>query len=1334
MASQAQARARFKRPNRGVSVGSSSSSSGGSGGGGSSGSSSSVSGGYEVIRDGQGMSVQTIQSGDIVIKQVSGGGSSSGSGGTYYAGSGTYVNAQGQGMSVTQAPEGAKIIQGKDPNIPSSVSVSNQQSQIQNIAQQRAIIEARQRQLQQQYDRTINKRQARFVFERKQNKIDKQIADYNKRLQNYNQRLEQQQKNFQNAIKQSQSSTTYNLTGSAKKQLNQLEKERDKIYEKINTLNDKYGSGELTEAQWNRYQSKLAPIVGEWRAYNSAKNEILKDIPDKYIKAEIVYDPVTGEKVLTASRKDTTIGNRINEAINKLTTSARTGRSSIKGELALTGLVLAKTGIDTVKGFAQLPSTVKEVIKNPSVLKELPPPLKAEGKAIGKLLYISPTAGLAKLGAEVYLWTKGPGQALKITKKVGLRVGTATKLFKEVKKTSLGVQEIEKVKGVGNIEITLNRGEKLKVNPKRVIKEASLEIENKLKTKPSLPPTSNIEKKFLNIVKKRGDIVTGSYARETLLKKEFSRIHKDLDIASKNIPALKDALKKTFGKDVVFIKKPNSILVKIKGKIIADLILYKKAEGGFIKKYGYKKINGLNIANPRAIIGGKSIKLSTIKVPRSLKKSFIREGIKKTTKKTLKDIEKLTGKKALDRPALTGAFGFTKKEMNKYIGKSGPLTTAQAKFLVKKIFRKVPELKNKRWLYATPWELKTGKAQVRVSRLGLNTKEGSLLDLIRGKASLRNLNKPQLFVMPKEKIFKASSKLTKKKTIKTSKGFVVPNFTSELEVVLGKGYALKRGKILNRVRIGDNLVPIVELKKIRMPKTVRNELRNYNKLQDKLKSISGKKKPKSKSSIKRIITLYHGTDIKSAKSIMKKGFNKGSYLSDNFNTVLDYVGEAKAGRGSTVLKIKIPKSEFKKIIQKKIGRGNNKIKINKQLKGKIKVEEVFPPEGFYRGDKYSSPSKSSLSEYKNFEKKFKKSKNKFKLKQAEIKELIKKIDAKEKALNSKMKKLTGFDYFSRKIKPTKRYPLGKRGLSFITKFGKISRKIKPTKKIRPTPRPIKKPPIRPTPRPIKKPPIRPTPRPIKKPPIRPTPRPIKKPPIRSTPKPIKKPPIRSTPKPIKKPPIRPFPVGTKSRRLKRTTKKQKLFDVYARPVKGKKFRKINFQSLTKSRANDYGAFAVDNSLSRTFKVVRKGSKVKNATTKPVNKPLNVPVGYYSRSKPKFRNYRIIKGKRKLIQSQIEKTKHLLDTSREKRKITLAKLLSEGRRQIKKSKIKINNSNRRLSNSQLYKIRLQNLAKARAVRSRNIPIRRNVQRIKRKPSPAQLRALARGRAKLRRMRR
>ena len=78
---------------------------------------------------------------------------------------------------------------------------------------------------------------------------------------------------------------------------------------------------------------------------------------------------------------------------------------------------------------------------------------------------------------------------------------------------------------------------------------------------------------------------------------------------------------------------------------------------------------------------------------------------------------------------------------------------------------------------------------------------------------------------------------------------------------------------------------------------------------------------------------------------------------------------------------------------------------------------------------------------------------------------------------------------------------------------------------------------------------------------------------------------------------------------------------------------------------------------------------------------------------------------------------------------MAKLLSEGRRQIKKPKIKINNSNRKLHNSQLYKIQLQNLAKARAVKNKNIPIKRKVQKIKKSLSPAQLRALAMGRKKL-----
>ena len=160
---------------------------------------------------------------------------------------------------------------------------------------------------------------------------------------------------------------------------------------------------------------------------------------------------------------------------------------------------------------------------------------------------------------------------------------------------------------------------------------------------------------------------------------------------------------------------------------------------------------------------------------------------------------------------------------------------------------------------------------------------------------------------------------------------------------------------------------------------------------------------------------------------------------------------------------------------------------------------------------------------------------------------------------------------------------------------------------------------------------------------------------------------------------------------KSSIKRRKLmskFDVYARPVGSKKFRKINYKGLTKSKAQDLGAYAVDNSLSRTFKVVPKGSKVKNSIRKPVNKPLKVAAGYYNKIKKKLRPYRIIKGRRKPILSRIEKNKYLLDTSREKRKITLEKLLS-AKRQPKKKVI----------SSAQRKILLKRLKKARKVLAR-----------------------------------
>jgi len=60
------------------------------------------------------------------------------------------------------------------------------------------------------------------------------------------------------------------------------------------------------------------------------------------------------------------------------------------------------------------------------------------------------------------------------------------------------------------------------------------------------------------------------------------------------------------------------------------------------------------------------------------------------------------------------------------------------------------------------------------------------------------------------------------------------------------------------------------------------------------------------------ITLYHGTDVASAESILAEGFNKKSYFTTDASQALDYVPE---GRASVVLRVNVDKNVFNNMRQ-----------------------------------------------------------------------------------------------------------------------------------------------------------------------------------------------------------------------------------------------------------------------------------------------------------------------------------------------------------------------------------------------------------------------------------
>jgi hypothetical protein len=123
---------------------------------------------------------------------------------------------------------------------------------------------------------------------------------------------------------------------------------------------------------------------------------------------------------------------------------------------------------------------------------------------------------------------------------------------------------------------------------------------------------------------------------------------------------------------------------------------------------------------------------------------------------------------------------------------------------------------------------------------------------------------------------------------------------------------------------------------------------------------------------------------------------------------------------------------------------------------------------------------------------------------------------------------------------------------------------------------------------------------------------------------------------------------------------QKGYNVYAKGVslgKNKKegLVKINTQPVTKTEAFDIGAYATDTSLSRKFLI-----KPTKQQAEPSN--LSFPRGYFEANIEKFRSFKVKQGKKQALQDEfIEKSGFALDTSGERKKITIAKKIAEIRK-------------------------------------------------------------------------
>lgn len=170
-------------------------------------------------------------------------------------------------------------------------------------------------------------------------------------------------------------------------------------------------------------------------------------------------------------------------------------------------------------------------------------------------------------------------------------------------------------------------------------------------------------------------------------------------------------------------------------------------------------------------------------------------------------------------------------------------------------------------------------------------------------------------------------------------------------------------------------------------------------------------------------------------------------------------------------------------------------------------------------------------------------------------------------------------------------------------------------------------------------------------------------------------------------------VGT-DKLKKKQLKPQPVFNVYGKS-KGK-FIKLNTKPLTRTDALSRGAFAVDRTTAKTFKIIPAGK------TKKAGSLLKDEKNYFNRQGYKLREYKVKRGRKFVLKNQyIEKRKYGIDTRGEKRGLSLARFLNQRKiKQVPLRKVK-----RKISSSQ-KKVLLQRLKKARAVRMKNLKRRKS----------------------------
>ena len=370
-----------------------------------------------------------------------------------------------------------------------------------------------------------------------------------------------------------------------------------------------------------------------------------------------------------------------------------------------------------------------------------------------------------------------------MVKSIGLEATKLSPKYSPVETTVLGERIIKGVEVLPGQRIDIGlipeRGAKLDIQPAKFLKEFGT-----VEPMPKLPKLTAQQENLLGAVKKEGGIVGGSFAQKVMYG-EKARAFEDIDVIVKNPKEFTKSLNLPKSFEITEVTKGKTAgIVKVSGEgLKADIVppsMYKEHRFLGVGKIKTTDAFGLNLVSPEILLKNKAdilketyfnVAEEDAKSTTRLKAEYAAEQKLKFNKAT-KDIKTLTGKDIgldLNKATLTGPYGFTKAEQAAYIGKTGTVTTS-ARSLFKFMEREVKVKEKKGYgLFATPFDIKTGMAQTRVTRLGIEEPiPATWKDVISGNVALRK-GKPQIVAFPDETI---------------GKNFKLPYKSSELEVTL----------------------------------------------------------------------------------------------------------------------------------------------------------------------------------------------------------------------------------------------------------------------------------------------------------------------------------------------------------------------------------------------------------------------------------------------------------------------------------------------------------------------------------------------------------------------